>query len=282
MVNKNRIGKCHICGETKELTYEHIPPESCFNNHRCRAYKGIDLLGAINKTNHYPWEIQKLESKHKLKHEQKQRGMGGYTLCKKCNNFTGAWYAESFGTLIRQGYFGLKEFGWDNIRHQSIYTLSFKEIYPLRILKQIFTMFCSINDSNFTNTHTDIKDFILEKESAKIDVTKYALYIYISLGQILRYVGKSVDLKVRENLEIMSSRTISELTTFPFGNVLEFGPSDEKIKQEWNILSNFLKYKYNEKVDLDLNFPALEVNIGFPLDYRTKKEIKENRVKCKL
>lgn len=29
-----RFGICHICGNDGKLSYEHVPPEAAFNNHR--------------------------------------------------------------------------------------------------------------------------------------------------------------------------------------------------------------------------------------------------------
>lgn len=277
MGGKMVTGKCHVCGEVSELSFEHVPPESCFNSKRNRVYRGLDVIGATNETNHFPWEIKELESEHRLKHEQKQRGVGWNTLCEKCNNSTGRWYAKSYGMFIRQGYFGLKDFGWSKIKHQNVYMLSFRDIYPLRVIKQIFTMFCSINGPNFTEVHPDIREFILDRESVQIDKTIYATYLYISLGNILRYIGKMVDFKVNNNFEVLKSRTISELTTLPYGHVMEFNPNRESLEQEWNLLPIFTSFKYSEMVNLDLSIPAFEVNTNFPLDYRTKDEIKTNR-----
>ena len=31
MARQEHTGICHICGEYKKLTYEHIPPEAAFN-----------------------------------------------------------------------------------------------------------------------------------------------------------------------------------------------------------------------------------------------------------
>ena len=60
-------GICHICLEEKPLTFEHYPPSKSFNNGRV-------LIG------------DKIS----------QKGIGGYTLCEKCNNLTGGWYNNDF------------------------------------------------------------------------------------------------------------------------------------------------------------------------------------------
>jgi hypothetical protein len=276
MPNKRIRGKCHICGEHKVLSYEHVPPVSCFNNRTSRIYKGMDMVGATNKTNSLPWEIGKLTAERNIKYEQKQKGIGWCTLCERCNNNTGSWYANSYGDLARQGYLGLKAFGLKNIKHENGYTISFKNIYPLRILKQILAMFCSINSPNFCDTNKGIREYILNKESKIIDSSKYCLYLYISMGKILRYCGESTVMNVGKDLNVLGSRTVSELTAIPFGHLLEIDPAEDRVKQEGNLFSLFSSYDYREKVDMDICLPALEVNTLFPLDYRTKSEIKSD------
>jgi hypothetical protein len=32
MGKRTRTGKCHICGNTGQLSFEHVPPESAFND----------------------------------------------------------------------------------------------------------------------------------------------------------------------------------------------------------------------------------------------------------
>ena len=73
------FGICHICGEHKKLSFEHVPPKAAFNDspilrssfERIAMGENLDDLGG---------SVQ-------------QRGSGAHTLCEKCNSDTGAWYA---------------------------------------------------------------------------------------------------------------------------------------------------------------------------------------------
>ena len=73
-MRKKVKGKCRICGEIGELTFEHVPPHAAFNNKSVKILEGMD---AISKA---------LVSDKSGRIQQK--GMGAYTLCGKCNNNT--------------------------------------------------------------------------------------------------------------------------------------------------------------------------------------------------
>lgn len=94
MARKEHFGICHICGEYKKLTYEHIPPEAAFNNQR-RQMSTVEELMNDKTDNRAPWDIEG------LRYKQFQQGTGFFTLCDKCNNYTGAKYGNTYADFIR-------------------------------------------------------------------------------------------------------------------------------------------------------------------------------------
>ena len=78
-MKKEVYGQCHICGKYGKLSFEHIPPQAALNNGQVKAYSGEEIL----KTFHG----------EKATYQNMQRGMGRFSLCEKCNNTTGQWYA---------------------------------------------------------------------------------------------------------------------------------------------------------------------------------------------
>ena len=44
MSRKSIIGKCRLCGETKKLTFEHVPPETTFNNYSVYILFGEQVI----------------------------------------------------------------------------------------------------------------------------------------------------------------------------------------------------------------------------------------------
>jgi hypothetical protein len=86
--------------------------------------------------------------------EHQQQGFGGHTLCAKCNNDTGAWYVAAFvhwcvasGELLKQ------------TRGRERFTV--KDIYPLRIVKQIVAMFCSLRGPELVQAPPALKTLLL-------------------------------------------------------------------------------------------------------------------------
>lgn len=81
-------GLCRICGATATLTFEHIPPASAGNDRRARSSPSLALLTS-DRPLHFPdsgWTPS-------------QRGVGGYVLCKPCNDFVGRHYIPEYGQL---------------------------------------------------------------------------------------------------------------------------------------------------------------------------------------
>ena len=88
-MSKSKKGICHICGERKKLTFEHLPPKKANNSNRARAVTGDELMKHI-AGNEKPWDLSK------RKYKELQQGMGGYTLCEECNNKTGKYYGAEY------------------------------------------------------------------------------------------------------------------------------------------------------------------------------------------
>ena len=81
MSRKQKIyGICRICGENKELTFEHVPPETVFNKGAVRNVTLDAVIKDTVKENKLPWEIN--YGKGKIQ----QRGRGGFYLCGDCNS----------------------------------------------------------------------------------------------------------------------------------------------------------------------------------------------------
>jgi hypothetical protein len=111
-----REGICHLCGQHKELTFEHIPPRRAFNEHQRLFRTAQDHLSG--------WE-------HGTKY---LRGVGNYSLCKRCNNITGAWYGEAFVGWAKQGF----EY-FDKVKGEKALSLPYY-IRPLNVPKQVMVM----------------------------------------------------------------------------------------------------------------------------------------------
>jgi hypothetical protein len=269
MRRKNvKKGKCRICGKMGPLTYEHVPPRKAFNSNKAFVYMGEEILkqDALG----FPWEMPKSKGK------QLQRGIGNYTLCGKCNNDTGAWYGSAFVDFILKGY---RETYFRRHIDNPWVEITLNDIYPLRIIKQIMTMFFSINNPNLSNAHEELQEFVLSKEKRGLLEKDFGFYIYImKLGSMLRRMGITV---IGDFYSVpFQKRIVSELSTPPFGLILEFQPKHTNNFSDITYFAN--EFKYDQKATIKLEMPVCEINTYFPLDYRSRKEIVNDYIKNKI
>src|SRR6267143_253591 len=89
MAKQPVIGTCRICGEHRELTFEHIPPRAAFNRGRVRSLTLAEWVRR-DDLDYVGGRIQ-------------QRGMGGRVLCGFCNSFLGREYVLEYRAWARWG-----------------------------------------------------------------------------------------------------------------------------------------------------------------------------------
>lgn len=242
-----RFGKCHICGLSTKLSFEHVPPRAAFNDRQV-LYKEVMKL-----INHFPEEIKGGRIS--------QKGMGGYTLCPKCNNNTGKWYGSAFADFAYQGMSIL-----NNTDNKPTLFHNFF-IYPLRVLKQILCMFFSANGSNFQEKNLELVRFVLNKDAKYLN-PKIKIYAFYNISKHIRSTGVVSLMNLSGDFKMFS-----EITFPPFGYVMDFEnrTPDKRLVD----ISYFAKYDYNTWTSMFLKFPLLPVYSFVPGDYRTEEEIKK-------
>ena len=124
-MKKEIIGQCCICGKTKKLTKEHVPPHKAFNSVRSHGLSGDNLINAIQDK--------------KYKTTINQSGSCDYTLCAECNNNTGTWYANHYVEFVHF----IHHFCKDKTSDANCLTLKAKQIRFGNVMKAIFTMLAS-------------------------------------------------------------------------------------------------------------------------------------------
>lgn len=248
MAKKRPKGICSICGFEGSLSYEHVPPRAAFNDSpviEIEFYKALDL-----------------DFDEKPRGRINQKGAGGYTLCEKCNNITGKWYARRFTDWCYQGMNILRMARGNPTLMYMQYT------FPFSIIKQIITMFFSVNGPGFASSHPDLVQFILDRDRKYLS-PKYGVYVYYNTTGYIKRTPIGVGFDVRRNVRTV----MSELTFPPFGYLLTFNspPPDRRLFD----ISHFAKYGYEEFSVQELRLPALPIHTMFPGDYRTKEEVRE-------
>ena len=245
-----QYGRCHLCGVHGPLTEEHVPPKKAFNNRRTIILSFNEALALGPET----------PDRGKIR----QGGVRGYTLCAQCNNNTGSWYGRA---LIDWCYRGMEILERSGGRSTLI---NIYNCYPLRILKQILIMFCSVNSDKFTDVHPWLRRYLLNRESRGLPPS-FRLYLYYNITGKLRYAGLSSQVDTKTG----NITLISEITYPPFGYVLtiDSDPPNERLGD----ISFFDKYSYNELGRLEIMLPTLPTHLLYPGDYRTRSEILAQR-----
>jgi hypothetical protein len=256
MGKKKEIGICKLCGKTTELTFEHVPPKSAFNNKSVKMIDGTETIKMLTDSQREPWDPSG------LKGYILQQGQGGYFLCKECNNNTGAWYGKYYKKFI---------FGMHGVASQ---TKSVPEewakviatdIYPLAIFKQIMVMFCNINNGCMGDD--SLRDFLLNKSSNTFNKDKFRVFTYIHKCTLERLCGVVALL-----IEGGTILTVSEISKYPIGFAL-YIDLPKNIKPRGCEITSFADRKYEEKCNVTISIPVFESNTILPTDYRTKSEI---------
>lgn len=260
---KNKKGICALCRKNCILTFEHIPPKSAFNASPARPVTGDKIIGDEERL---PWELDGLP------YINQQRGMGYPSLCRTCNSNTGAWYGDDYAKFT----YIVHAFLADNTSNtaQGVYI---KHIYPLRIIKQVLSMFCSINNVDDARM-IPLRHFVLNKDETGIDVQKYRIFMYFTRSNLIKYAPISVLLR-QTNIGL-NYIAVSEIVAYPVGFILYFNPTDN-VEFEGIDITSFSQCKYDDECTVDFPVCIKEVNNILPIDFRSKKQIidciKENR-----
>lgn len=252
-----RFGVCHICGKREVLTFEHVPPKAAFNDKSANLIS-LETVLKSDTINNLPWETKGLYYK------QFQRGKGFYSLCRNCNNNTGAWYGNQYVSFISGIHTALNSIEAKKDTAAGL-KMTLDNMYPLAILKQIISMFCSINPDGIGDK---FRDFILDPHSHSFDQSKYKICSYLHKGSLERYCPVTST----ANIKSLHYQIVSEIATYPVGYILYF-VTDHESGFFGTDITSFSECDYDTPHTLSITLPFYETNTYFPTDFRLKPEI---------
>lgn len=237
------LGNCQICGSFETLTKEHVPPQKAFNSRN--------------------FIIASRESAEHLRYDEFPKGkinQGGITfnsLCKRCNNDTGAHYAREYVEFAHL----MMDFGMKTNFNPPYFSV---KCYPLRLIKQVVTMFFSINE-DLRITNPELSKFVLNRNEKYLP-NNIRIYGYFNFEGNLRYSKMSFGGQ--------NDSVFSEMTFSPFGFVMSFDslPPDQRMFD----ITFFSHSDIDEFRDIKINMPTLPTHINVPGIYLDKKQIEEN------
>jgi hypothetical protein len=263
---KNRIGRiypkldlpkglCNLCGEFKELNYEHVPPQRAFNTYRFMLVTAEEYWNVIQKGG-------------RINRRLNQGGHGIYSLCVACNSWTGGKYGRAFTDWSRIGneYYNLtKGVGTD---------LYFHNIRPLRILKQISTMFIALNmsDQRFRFHKYPLIHFVRDQNSRILD-PRFRFWAYYVAPGPLRMTPFCAIGNFNPGGGAFSGM---EISFPPFGYMLTFDsvPEDNRLTE----ITGFKGYHYRDVEMLKLHLNVLPTHGPMMGDYRYFEHLPERRI----
>lgn len=240
-------GICHLCGANGPLSFEHVPPQAAYNNHRVTIARGLEIFS------------QQYEN-GSLRGDTQQGGSGAFTLCMSCNNNTGSWYGSAYVEWVRQALAILNS-AQGSLRTQLVF-----QIHPLRILKQIACMFFSTSGYQFREVRPELERFVLDRNARGLP-SKYRFYAYITTSTIGRQTGGAGII----NFGSGAIAYVNEISSMPFGLVLTENTTvnDSRLLE----ITHFSEAEYNQVRDLNLPMRLLPVTTPYPLDYRSREEV---------
>jgi hypothetical protein len=189
-----------------------------------------------------------------------QRGAGGHTLCIRCNTTTGPWYGDAFKSFVWQAGRLLQLSGGVVSLAHPYY------VFPLRVLKQIATMFFSVNHLGFADRNPELARFVMNRESRFLprDVRIFVFY---------NWEGRYRTVPLQAILDIRTRRRsfFTELVQPPLGYVLTLGtpPPDDRMCE----ITEWCRYSYSDFAVQVLQLPVLPTHLFIGGDYRTKDQI---------
>jgi hypothetical protein len=243
-------GICHLCGSFGQLSFEHVPPASAFNDRKVIIPNGRKVFALAD-----------LDQLDELGGKQQQRGQGGYTLCPSCNNNTGGWYGSAYADWVYQAA--------NYVSRQGASALAYPfHILPLRVLKQIACMFFSLNPPSFQHRHPELVRFVLNRDEKYLPPKLQFYAGYLNFGRARR-AALSSSLNTTEGID--GARIYSELSFFPLSYILSVDG-----KQPKHAMLNITPFQHNAYHDfrtLHLQIPTVSVYTPFPGDFRPREQV---------
>jgi len=245
-------GICRLCNTFGPLSYEHVPPKVTLN--KKTRYKKINFNDYLKERN--PIGIT-------FKGKVEQGGIGFYSLCKSCNSFLGLTYVKDYQKYSNS----FVEFA--RKKESNYFELTMHDFYALNVIKQIISMFLSINDEKFSQENRDLAEFVLDPKANDLP-SRFRVYNYLNTEGQFRYLPQMVigDLKSKGILKG------SELAFPPLGHVMTIDFKGElPYHQE---ITSFKEISFATTISFDFKLYRFPTYLPILLDYRDKQTIFTN------
>jgi hypothetical protein len=255
---KNK-GICAICGKGGKLTFEHVPPKAAGNEEDVKIY-GIE-----------EWLARDLQSGEMPGGYVQPQGTGTISICKSCNEYSGAWYVPEFAKFVHAGIAIFRQLTpaaieeADRSLEWKAVDFEIKGMRALPVVKQIVASLLALNAPEFGQKNPDLVKFVLDRNLKGLP-EKYRLYLCLYAGPIARFAGLAVEL----NVVTQKAVYLTELAHPPFAYLLTIDSEPSQPTGEITVWAtrDFDKAR-DERLVLTLGFG----HTALPGDYRSKAKV---------
>lgn len=231
---------CRLCSVRTSLTKEHTPAKKA-GNPSGGVRMAIDYVKSI-AAGRVLWMTHKFTG-----------GITVETLCKSCNNNTGAWYNPAYIRFARHCQQLARKENAGAVCDVDL------EVHPQRVLKQALTSIIATSQPGLTARYPDLRKFLTLKE-AQWPITPVRVWLFLMANRTTRKTG----LVVRVSLDGVGL-ILAEFSSWPLGWVAGFGdvPIDGAVEvSEWSNVD------FHGKVRVTLKIPCQWVLGPYPADFR--------------
>jgi hypothetical protein len=243
-------GTCHLCGQRKVLTYEHIPAQAAYNSEPATMYGLEHWLARGANDEMSGGDLQ-------------ERGAGANTLCTRCNStVTGSRYVPELKKWAQAGASIVSSVFKDRDAPGNAIEFNLKDVYPALFLKQIVAMFASINTPTFMDSHPALREFALNLEAVSLP-EQYRFYLAFThpRSTIARFAGLSAKLTAG----VWGATWVTDIVWPPFGYILTIDEPGPFLPI--GDISDFAKFRHNQRVSLKCQLPVLEFKQPYPGEF---------------
>lgn len=243
-------GQCCICGaEDVALSFEHVPPRAAYNDQRVFE---ASIQGLMEGN----WDGRSRPAQGRYV----QGGSGKYTLCEPCNNATGSLYGRAYVAWARRAVELVQNSGGQ-------LSLAYPyRIYPLRVLKQVMAMFCSVCGPQLQRNFPEIAPFLLDKERRYLPHEMRVFAYLINPKSDLHRQGPMTGVTIGSKRYVFA-----ELAFAPLGFILT--GDTVPIRIDLLDITHFGHSSYHVCQSEFLKLAVLLTNSPLPGDFRSREEL---------
>jgi hypothetical protein len=256
---KNK-GICAICGKGTKLTFEHVPPRAAGNVDDATVYSIEDWLGRNLETGEMPGGYAQ------------PQGTGAISICKSCNEYSGAWYVPEFAKFVHTGVALFRELQRQELIDQVDKSLDWKaadfgiqQMRALPVVKQIVASLLAINDPEFAQKNPALREFVLNRELRGLPA-RYRLYLCMYFGPLARFAGLAIEVNVITGKAVY----MTEFAHPPFAYLLTI---DSEPSQPTGEITEWTTRDFGEARDERLVLTYGFGHTALPGDYRSKAKV---------